>query len=227
VAVNNGKAGGASKPLLKDVAYDAIKRRIIRGELRPGDWISERQLAVELEMSETPLKAAIEKLSDQGFIDIAPQRRGTVRALTSAEISDHYELRGALESFALRQLVGRITPGQSRRIEANLALQREITQGDVRVEVWTQADFDFHHEIAVAAGNRAITRVLEMERERLQWLVSTIALRDPSVPPISCREHEEIYGAALRGDADTAARLLEEHLAHGRMFLTTGGTYGH
>src|SRR5262245_29261848 len=66
-------AGSAGRPLMKEAAYAELKMRIRSGDFTQGWCVSERQLAVQLEMSQTPVRAAREKLQIEGLVTIAPQ----------------------------------------------------------------------------------------------------------------------------------------------------------
>ena len=78
VAVVVSKSGGAepdptsARGLLKERAYDEIKRLILTGELNPGSFLAERQLAARLGMSKTPVRSALERLSRGFHQNLAP-----------------------------------------------------------------------------------------------------------------------------------------------------------
>ncbi len=114
-----------SRGLLKERAYDEIKRLILEGDLAPGTFLAERQLAARLGMSKTPVRSALERLESEGFISISPQQGAIIRDLSVNEIADQYEIRTALESFVMRTLAGRLSPIEVERIQVNLAAQGE------------------------------------------------------------------------------------------------------
>src|SRR5262245_22898698 len=116
--------GAASGSLLKERAYDEIKRRIMTGDCTPGTFLSERQMALQLGMSKTPVRAALERLEQEGFVTISPQQGIIVRDLSIHEIADQYEIRAALETFVARSLAGRLTPAQVERLRDNLRAQQ-------------------------------------------------------------------------------------------------------
>src|SRR5262249_491897 len=94
--------------LMKDRAYDAIKRGILGTGFPPGSFLAERQLAEWLGMSKTPVKAALERLELEGFITVSPQQGIVVRDVAVREIADQYEIRVALEAYVLRATAGRL-----------------------------------------------------------------------------------------------------------------------
>src|SRR5580700_8790566 len=90
-----------ARSFLKDRAYERIKSRLLNNDYPPGTFLSERQLAENLGMSKTPVKAALERLESEGLIAVSPQQGIVVRELSVHEIADLYEIRAALESYSL------------------------------------------------------------------------------------------------------------------------------
>lgn len=217
---------GVSGRLLKDKAYEALRRKIVSGELRPQDRISERGIAAELNMSKTPVKAALERLEEQGFVSISPQQRAVVRAMSEQEISDHYDLRTALESFVVDRVAGQLSEASVQALAANLRLQTRLTSGALELERWSDSDLEFHLTLVRALGNAEIERIIVLQQDRLRRLVASIAQRDSSVPGVSCAEHTKIFEHVRDGRGPEAVQAVTEHLAHGRRFLLHGGRYG-
>src|SRR3954447_7273637 len=125
-AINARGVGPApAKGLLKERAYDEIKRLLLKGDLAPGTFLAERQLAARLGMSKTPVRSALERLEAEGFISISPQQGAIVRDLSMNEIADQYEIRVALETFVARNVSGRLNRHQIAQVRANLEAQRE------------------------------------------------------------------------------------------------------
>src|SRR4029078_6640061 len=90
--------------LLADRAYDALKTSLQSGAYPPGSFLSERQLAARLGMSKTPLKSALVRLEQEGYRRISPQQGIVVREPSVQEVSDLFDLREAIETFAVRRL---------------------------------------------------------------------------------------------------------------------------
>lgn len=215
------------RPLMKDRAYEHIKSLILDGTYQPGMFISDRDLTAQLGMSKTPIRAALERLEEQGFVTIAPQRGVIVKELNPREIADHYDFRMAIESWVARSMAGHLTASQIAALEANLASQHAQTEGEIlNLRGFTAADAEFHHIITEATGNAEFERAMQRQWDRLQRLVESIAHKDPTVPRKSCAEHQAIFDAMVAGDGDLAAELAVQHLEHGKKFMLLGGTYG-
>lgn len=225
--VDSTPSRGDARPLLRDVAFEHLRTRIVDGTYAPGTFLSEREVARTLEMSKTPIRVAFERLAEQGFVAISPQRGVVVREMAAAEVAEHYDLRIALETFVVRRLAEDGLPGPHRGLlESNLREQERAVEGEVDIQAFMAADAAFHLLLAEALGNQEILQVMSHRRDRMRRVVESIHQRDPRVPTTSAREHAQILGAVLAGDADAAARAVEAHLENGKRFLLLGGAYG-
>ena len=229
----SGLAGGGvvpiSKPvnLLRDRAYAELKKRILLGELEPGSFLSERQVAAALKMSKTPIRAAFGRLEHEGFVSIGPQQGAVVKDLSVQEINDHIELRLALEPFVVRRIAGRLTRAQVEGIEANLAAQEEcVRTGDGRRTV--QLDEEYHILLNECLGNQEILRVILQARDRMFRVIQRVHQKHPERLHTNYPEHRAVFQAILAGDGEAAAAFMREHLEHGQQLLmdTRLGRFG-
>jgi DNA-binding GntR family transcriptional regulator len=211
-------AADASPSLLKQRAYAEIKGRILRGELPPATFLSERQLAAQLAMSKTPVRAALARLELEGFVSISPQQGVVVRDLSVHDIADQYEIRTALETYVVRALAGRLTPAQVDRLRDNLSAQEVHCDGS-DVPRWVELDAAFHLLFCEFLGNQEILRVMGQLREKVHRITSQVFQLNPGRIAGSYREHRGIAGAILKGDGALAARRIEEHLERGKRCL--------
>jgi DNA-binding GntR family transcriptional regulator len=215
-APTNGHA--APRSFLKDRAYELIKQRLLNDDYPPGSFLSERQLAENLRMSKTPVKAALERLEAEGFITVSPQQGIVVRELSVGEIADQYEIRAALESYTLRTLAGRLTPDQVARVRANLAAHAGLRgSGDVAKGV--ELDAGFHAQFVEFLGNGEILRVIVQLREKMQRVVTQVFRLCPSRIDTSYEEHAAIAAAVIDGDGGRAAELIGRHLELGKRLI--------
>ena len=204
--------------LLKDRAYSELKRLIQDVTFEPGAFLSERQLAGQLGMSKTPVKAALERLEMEGFIAVSPQQGIVVRELSVHEVADQFEIRVALESHVLRSVAGRLTDEQASVLTASIRQQKQAAKRrDVAGLV--ALDAEFHMLFCEFHGNREITRVMSQLQEKIHRVIGRVFQQLPERLVSSCEEHAAIVDAVLAGDADLAAQRMEEHLDYGRQFL--------
>lgn len=206
------------RSFLKEQAYERIKQRLLNNDYPPGSFLSERQLAVNLGMSKTPVKGALERLEAEGFINVSPQQGIVVRELSIHEISDQYEIRTVLESYTLHALAGKLTPVQIATVQANLQAQAQIqASGDIAQGV--ELDAAFHTQFVEFLGNGEILRVIVQLREKIQRVVTQVFRLCPARLGTSYDEHAAIAAAVIDGDGARAAALLVEHLELGKRLI--------
>jgi DNA-binding GntR family transcriptional regulator len=214
----HGHAPGPVRSLMKERAYEEIKRRLLADAYPPGSFLAERQLAGELGMSKTPVKAALGRLEVEGFITVSPQQGIVVRELTVWEIVDLYEIRAALEAYTLRAIAGRLTDDQVGCLRANLKAQEAIRgAGDVPAGV--ALDAEFHVLFAEFLGNREILRVMGQLREKMQRVVTAVFRLSPGRIDTSYDEHRAIAEAVIGGEGRRAADLITRHLELGKRLI--------
>jgi DNA-binding GntR family transcriptional regulator len=211
-------SAATQQTLLKKRAYTEIKQRILRGDLPPTTFLSERQLAAQLAMSKTPVRAALARLELEGFVSISPQQGVVVRDLSVHDIADQYEIRIALETYVVRALAGRLTPAQIARLRENLSAQEAHCDGN-NVPQWVELDATFHLLLCEFLGNQEILRVMGQLREKIHRITSQVFQLNPSRIASSYREHRGIANAVIKGEAALVARRIEEHLERGKRCL--------
>jgi DNA-binding GntR family transcriptional regulator len=211
-------ATSPARKLLADRAYDAIKSSLQSGAYPPGTFLSERQLASRLGMSKTPLKSALVRLESEGFLRISPQQGIVVREPSVQEVADLFDLREAIETFAVRRMAGHVTATDAARIRANLKEQaRAVRDGDAAAA--TRLDTEFHTLVCGTLGNRALSQSLALMRDKLNALILNNLTRVPERMAVSYKEHASIAAALLRGQGEAAADRVREHLDYGRQFV--------
>lgn len=214
------RANGVStgKSLLKQQAYAELKALIQNVTFGPGDFLSERQLALRLGMSKTPVKAALERLEAEGFIAVSPQQGIVVRDLSVHEVADQFEIRVALETFVARSLAGRINAEQTKQLRENLKAQKAAVEKH-NVARCVELDTDFHMLLCRFHGNLEILRVMSQLRERIHRAISRVLVQSDERLNNSYSEHVAIVNALVANDPELAARRVEEHLDYGKEFL--------
>lgn len=206
------------RSLLKDKAYRKILERIQDSTFPPGSLLSERQLTSMLEMSKTPIKAALERLEQQGFVSVAPQQGVIVRELSIKEITDHFELRRALESYVVKTVTGKLSDVHRKAIEQNLSRQRTAASKNA-VGEFIKLDADFHVLLCRVLGNDAVIDCLMQQHGRMRRVIAQVMSKSEGRLDDAAREHQDIFNAVKGNKPDTSVKLLERHLDFGRQCL--------
>ncbi len=220
--VESALKNGAAASLMKERAYDELKRHILNDDYPPGSFLAERRLAEQLGMSKTPVKAALERLELEGFICVSPQQGIVVREFSVHEIADLYEIRAALESYTMRLIAGRLSEAQIARLRENLAALKSIAgSGDVSSAV--VLDAEFHILFTRFLGNREFLRVMEHLRHKMHRVITKAFRLNPGRIDTSYKEHKAIVDVVIAGNGNQAAKLIESHLEKGKQLILERG----
>lgn len=216
--MEHSKTAGAA-PLLKDIAYDAIKERILDERFEPGRFLSERELIELLEMSKTPIKSALTRLETEGFVTVSSKQGIIINDLTLNRIVDIYDLRLALETFNIQAIVGRLTQEQGGLLLDNLRETEEIV-GRLDIKAFAQADHQFHLLLCRFAGNQEIYRVLLNYQDHLLRITLRHLRKDPVRMVGFYQDHVEIYELLQQGKEESVERM-RDHLqqAKSKLFM--------
>ena len=196
-------------------AYETLRLVIVSGELPPGSRVSERVLADRLGLSRTPVRSALHRLEQEGFVTSSGprrERRLCVAPLTVGDGREVMNIVGHLEGLAARTAA--LLPAERRREiakdlrNANAELSAE-SPGSGDPERFFALDGAFHSRyVDSVVGPRLLTlhRAIKPQSERYLRLYVTVLLDQVAT---SVKEHEVIASCIASGDADAAQRAAE------------------
>lgn len=190
--------------------YNDLRIELVSLQRRPGEVISEAQIALSYGVSRTPVREAILKLSDEGLLEIYPQSGIFVSRIPLAALPEAIIIRKALEETTARMAAERATPSQILALQSILERQREASAaGDS--DTFHQADETFHATVADVAGYPGIWKYIQQVKihvDRYRRLTLPQRGRMPKV----IAEHEAILTAIEAHDAEGARQAMETHL---------------
>ncbi|MCK0198917.1 GntR family transcriptional regulator [Ancylobacter sp. 6x-1] len=190
--------------------YAVLKAFAAEYRFRPGQKINEAELAAELKVSRTPVRAALNRLERDGFVVIVPNKGFYARELTPDSVRELYELRAALERAAFALACTRASDAE---IEATVAKWEAHNSLDVEGS-WDNvalADEAFHMALTRLAKNSQMVVALESLGARIRFF-RRIALEALPQRAQGYREHAAIIDALRRRDAAGGAELVERHV---------------
>ncbi|MCZ2496979.1 FCD domain-containing protein [Xylophilus sp. Kf1] len=195
-----------------DAVYARIHQDIAHFRRVPGDRFTENEIATLLGVSRTPVRQALFRLRDEGFVELLFRSGWRVLPFDFARFAQLYELRRVLEITSVHRLceAGR-TPGHA-LLDALahrwLAPPAQRTLDAAEVAQW---DEDFHCDIVAAAGNDEIARVHREVTERIRIIRRLDFTRRPRIDAVYA-EHAQILSAILTKRGHQAALLLRAHI---------------
>ncbi|MPZ77161.1 MAG: FCD domain-containing protein [Deltaproteobacteria bacterium] len=147
-------------------AYEQIKGFILRSEIYPRQKIIVEDLSKQMGISRTPIREAMSRLVNEGYVYQVLNRGFFVKEITFDEIEELYGAREALEPYLAEEAARRITPEQVQKLEALLKEYKDyVEQKPIRGRRLT--DLVFHTKVAEIAGNSYLERILADVFERI------------------------------------------------------------
>ncbi|MFD2612938.1 GntR family transcriptional regulator [Paenibacillus gansuensis] len=206
---------------LKEKAYAELRKSILNGELKPGDFLTERMLVEQLEMSRTPIRAALERLDAEGLAKYTPNKGLVVTDISISQASDIYDFRMAMECFVAGRLaLRRWSPEDIGWFRSNLRLQEKCVQEDDHPG-FTEADALFHRKLAEVYENNEILQTMDRLQDKLYQIALRVLKKDRTRIRQSFQDHMEIFEHILQGKQNEAAKAMETHLEYGKKILIT------
>ncbi len=195
---------------LKDIAYDAIKDAILSVKLRPGTSLVETQLAEELGISKTPVRAALEELEREGFVTRVLFKGTCVTEVTIKDLTEVFQLRAVLEGLAARLATALFSPHELDQIEYNLtAAEAALAEGDlIRCSELGKGLHDAIIDKVNSQRIALIIRNLDDHVQRFRALSDQISGRLNK----SVKEHRRVLDALRQQDQDAAEQAMRNHL---------------
>lgn len=198
------------KPL-KQTAYEYIKENIVAGAWAGGTFISEKELTESLGMSKTPIRAALDRLEMMGLVQLFPKQGAVVTELSLKKILEIYELRKALETYAAKQLTGKLDDLFFTGMDSNIDLQAHaIKNGDITEYV--KQDRQFHAMIVAGLDNEEYSNAIHRIHDQFLLVVRATFLKNNQRLLGSIEEHRQIRRALSGDDPLATERLMIQHL---------------
>ena len=200
--------------LLSEDIADSIKAAIIKGKFKPGEKISEGDLAESMGISRTPLREAFRKLENEGFIEIIPRKGAVVTGISPREVNDLYEIKSTLEGLAARLASANMKDKDIKKLEKiNDELKDHIDRNDL--EAFYRAHTKFHEVFVKLSENRRLIRMISNLNDHFKRF-GIVSMTLPGQYESAIKQHEGIIRAFKSGDE----KVVEEKV---RTNVMTGG----
>jgi len=190
--------------------FDVLRQAIIQLRLKPGNALSESEIAKQLGVSRQPVREAIIKLAEAGLVEVRPQRGTYVLLISKREVETARFLREAIEVAIARKAADACDAKAAEALRASIRRQKETERSGVYTE-FLRLDEEFHQTIARAADCESAWKVLEglkAQMDRVRFL--SIPMATPVRTLIA--QHNAIAEAIIAKDADAADAAMKVHL---------------
>lgn len=198
-----------------ELAYEAVRRRILGGVLEPGAVIGQTRLAADLGISTTPLREALGRLAAEGLVALGVHKDARVVELSSEEAQNLFEMRSALDPLACELAALRHRDEDLESIDDALGELQPLTGESSAEALW--AHRRFHRAIYLAAGNPVLVGVLDSIWDKSDlYRQRALQAHSPSEADRARVEeqHQRLRDAIVAADPVNARSLSHAHITH-------------
>lgn len=206
-----------------DQIYQKIKEDITAKEYAPGEKLNIKELARRYEVSDTPVKQALQRLVDEKMVVNTPNKGMSVRALTPHELNDIFDMRLMMDTFFAKDIITTLNYNSmlKQQLLDNLERQREFIERNEsagRPEEYFALDLEFHVLFLTASGNQKAVEVLR-DMQPFTYATGTYVSQPHSRDCECVEEHQAVLEAALSGDVERLQKMVASHLNNSRKAL--------
>ncbi|MGO4250235.1 GntR family transcriptional regulator [Paenarthrobacter sp. RAF54_2] len=199
--------------------YQLVLEGIVTGTFAQGGRLRERELSDMYGVSRIPVREAIQRLEQDGFVATFPRRGAVVRQLTLTDVNELFDVRLCLETFAARMAATRVAEGHSAgRLEELMEASNAAIDED-RADDVALISAELHAEIVRLSGNRLLIESVKPLFGRMRWIFGLAHNRSNE---LQRDEHKELCNAILKGRPDLAYSLAYTHIELGREPVLAG-----
>lgn len=205
----------------RTLVMEEVKNAVLDGRLKPGQRLTELDLAQQFGVSQGTVREALRLLEPTGLVETKPHRGTWVKNYTPKEIEQACQLRTALEGFAAHLVVARGNPPLDRLRRLAGTIKQAAVSDDL--ESYLSAGLDFHRALVEATDNDLIVQSwCSICMPVRSWLLSSGTSLKPGDESWRAHvgDHDDIVNAIEAGDPDEARRTTERHLT--RVALALG-----
>lgn len=195
---------------MTDMALEALREKILRGEYPEGAPLRQDALAADLGVSRIPVREALRQLEAEGLVAFSPHCGAVVSSLSLDEIEELFDMRGILEAHLIKVAIPRMTKEVISRAEAILdAYEAAFARRDIAE--WGALNWRFHSTLLSAADRPLTLGVLSnLHNQSDRYMRMQLALTHGEDRAIG--EHRAILAAAKARDIEGASKLLHNHV---------------
>jgi len=200
---------------LKDIAYQTLRRDILSGKIPGGSHITESSISKRLDVSRTPVREALQRLTQERLITALPRAGYIVEDMSNEDIQDIFSARFEIEAIVIRKAVQHITQEELKMLADNIRRARRYIQTGEHKKV-TLLDLEFHAIIYRASRSKTYYRICknlgDLTMKYRHGLNLERDLWDEAI-----KNHESILRTLASRDEERAIRAV---IAHGEQAKT-------
>ncbi|QDA36059.1 GntR family transcriptional regulator (plasmid) [Paracoccus liaowanqingii] len=192
--------------------YDSLRQQIITLQLPPGTTLSRTDLTDTYDVSQTPIREALQRLKQDGLVQIYPQSKTVVTRIDVPQIYEAHFLRVALETEVVRRLAEDCEAATLTRARSIIRMQEAVAEDPGQVAIFQELDELFHQTLFAGLGRSGLHQLV---RERSGHLERVRRLHLPEAGKILTilSGHRRIIDAIVAKDPEAAIVAIRDHLS--------------
>lgn len=194
---------------LRERALESLRAAIVSGQYRPGDHLSEVDLASSLGVSRGTVREALRHLQQEGLVTAGARGMLRVSSLTPTEVRELFQVRAALEGMAVRHIIS--SPRRKAAVVALRSALDHLTDEGDDFPARIQADLAFHLQLCREAGNSMLVEAWQHLEGRMR--VAILNGAKWQAPMMARDRHAPIVDAIEDADVAAALAVVDEHMA--------------
>jgi DNA-binding GntR family transcriptional regulator len=196
---------------LREKIYKLIKKAILKRELKPGERITEIDLANRFGISRTPIREAFRRLESEGFLTIFPRKGATVTEINEKNVIEFYQIKGALEALAGKLAVANITSEDIKEMERLNDKLKEISfsDEDTAFDEFNKIHNSFHEKFISLSGNTLLIEILRNLVKR--FMRFRLMVEQSNFIREVILQHEDIIEAFKRKDEKEVEKTIKKN----------------
>ncbi len=199
---------------LANQAYAALRKDILTCELDPGSTIAQSQLVKRYDFSLTPVREALKRLEQEGYVQSIPRFGYLITPVTLKDVEDLYDLRLILEQSAVRMAIQRASAEQLAQIQQKATFTYKF-KNRLSYLQFLEHNISFHVSIALASGNRKLAEMLANVLNEMTRIFNLgLDLRDSAEEMRN--EHILLAAALAQRDIQPAEQIVQDQIVLSR-----------
>lgn len=205
-APESGSRNRIVRKTTTELVLDALRDRILSGDIPPGSPLRQELLAEELGVSRIPVREALRLLSAEGLADTIPHRGAFVSMLSRAEVQEFFDVRLRLEPWILGEAIAQITEAELEQAERIVA-QMDIAQP----HLWGQLNWQLHECLYRPAQRPAALGIVRMLHEKSERYFRFQVVNAP-IRQQAHQEHMALIDLCRHRQTGKAEAALARHI---------------
>jgi len=195
---------------LTDAVQEELERKIIAGDVMPGEALRDVAIASEMGISKGPVREAMRILEERGLVTFAKNNGVFVRRLKASQAAQIYQVRVPLECLVGQLSARNMAPTAQAQVHCLLGqMQTAVANGDT--DSYASMNLQFHDNLALHTGNKVLYETYRKLVTQLKLFRSQTFQYRPEFIGNSLKEHTSIFDAIVVRDEGKASELLQSH----------------